>query len=167
MIEFTTTANKFGNKGEKTGWTYIDISSELAAQLNPKIKTSYRVKGKINGIDYAGMALTPMGQGAFILSINADWRKKLKVKVGDEIHVTMELDKSEVLLSADLLACLEDDPEAKMYFESIPLSHRKYYSNWIEQAKTPDTKAKRIYQTICACALKMTYAEMIRSQKKG
>ncbi|MBK7957131.1 MAG: DUF1905 domain-containing protein [Bacteroidetes bacterium] len=166
MITLISTIKKFGNKGEKTGWTYIEISAEQASALNPNVRVSYRVKGKINERDFDGMALTPMGKGDFILSINGDWRKKLSVKEGDQIKVEMEVDNREVSLSADLFACLEHEPEARAYFESMPLSHRKYYSNWIEQAKTGDTKTKRILQTIHACSLKMTYAEMIRSQKK-
>ena len=59
-----------------------------------------------------------------------------------------------------------DEPIALEYFNSIPLSHRKYYSNWIESAKTEPTKAKRIAQTVTACARRQNYAEMIRSLRK-
>ena len=36
MIQFTTTIHKFGVKGEKTGWTYIEIPADLAQQLKPE-----------------------------------------------------------------------------------------------------------------------------------
>nr|MBP8249452.1 DUF1905 domain-containing protein [Chitinophagales bacterium] len=42
---YTTIIKKFGTMGEKTGWTYVEIPSDIAEELNPGIKTSYRVKG--------------------------------------------------------------------------------------------------------------------------
>ena len=44
MIKFTATILKFDKQGEKTGWTYIIIPSEMAQQLYPGNKKSFRVK---------------------------------------------------------------------------------------------------------------------------
>jgi len=41
---------------------------------------------------------------------------------------------------------------------------RKYFSNWIESAKTDETKTKRIAQTINALSKKWDYGQMIRDQ---
>ena len=38
MITFTTTLQKFNSKGEKTGWTYIEISEQQAQKLKPGVK---------------------------------------------------------------------------------------------------------------------------------
>jgi len=79
-ISFTTAVYKFGNMGEKTGWTYIDIDKSLAQQLNPGIKTSYRVKGMMNETAFKSVALVPMGEGNYIMAINAEMRKKRRLK---------------------------------------------------------------------------------------
>ena len=44
MVEFTTTIKQFGQKGEKTGWTYIEIPTDIVDQLLPGTKKGFRVK---------------------------------------------------------------------------------------------------------------------------
>jgi len=150
--------------GEKTGWTYITVPSKTAWQINPGKKTSYRVKGKLDELAVSKAALIPFGGGDFILPVNASMRKGLRKRAGDEVVVFLEPD-DELEISADLLSCLEDEPVAKSYFTSLPLSHQRYYSRWIESAKTAITKTKRISQAISAFSQKLSYAEMMRMNK--
>ncbi len=165
-MTFQTELLKFGAKGEKSGWTYIEIPASLAAQLKPDTRTSFRVKGSIDQYQLSQVALVPMGEGDFILPVNTTMRKILRKEAGAKVHVTLALDESEVVLSADLLACLEDAPEAKAYFEKLPGSHQKYYTRWIESAKTPGTKAKRITQAIMGMTQKMNFGETLRHVKE-
>ena len=44
MIKFTATIKQFAEQGEKTGWTYIDVPENIALQLKPNNKKSFRVK---------------------------------------------------------------------------------------------------------------------------
>ena len=67
MITYTTTILKFDKQGEKTGWTYIDVPAEIAAQLKAGYKKSFRVKGKLDNLNIAQVALLPMGNGNFIM----------------------------------------------------------------------------------------------------
>jgi hypothetical protein len=164
-IQFTTTIEKFGSMGEKTGWTYILIPENLAQELFPKNKKSFRVKGKLDNWAFKQLALIPMGEGDFILAINAGIRKHIKKQNGAKLSVQMSVDTSEIALSADLLECLEDDVAAKAYFNKIPGSHQKYYSRWIESAKTLETKAKRITLALKALSRQMDYGSMIREEK--
>ena len=71
MVKFTVTILKFGEQGEKTGWTYITIPAEIALQLMPDNKKSFRVKGKLDEYLIKGVALLPMGEGSFIMALNA------------------------------------------------------------------------------------------------
>jgi len=166
MIVFTATLQKFHDQGEKTGWTYIDVPHDLADQINPGVKKSFRVKGKLDDYSFEGAALTPMGEGNFILAINAAMRKAIMKERGEEVVVQMEKDTIEKPLSGELLICLEDEPEALEFFNSLPKGHQRYFSNWIESAKTIETKAKRIAQTVNALATKLGFGEMIRMNKK-
>ncbi|MCX6206947.1 MAG: YdeI/OmpD-associated family protein [Bacteroidetes bacterium] len=165
MIQFNTTIQKFGTLGEKTGWTYILIPEALALELKPGNKQSFRVKGKLDQWAFKQLALIPMGDGDFILALNAEIRKQIKKNKGATISVQMAIDKSEIELSTDLMLCLEDDPAAKAYFNKIPGSHQKYYSRWIDSAKTDETKAKRIALALKALARQMDYGSMIREDK--
>ncbi len=162
MIIFSAAIRKFEQKGEKTGWTYIDVSSDLAEELNPGVKKSYRVKGLLNGLPYSGLSLTPMGKGHFILALNAELRKRIRKPVGAEIHVQMEVDTMEKQLSSDMLECLEDAPEAKDFFNSLTRGHQNYFSNWIESAKTEETRARRIVMAVQGLSMRLDYSQTIR-----
>ena len=163
MITFTTTIHKFAKQGEKTGWTYIEISASQASKLKPGTKVSFRVKGKLDSFKIKQTALLPMGDGNFILPLNAAMLKGLGKKLGDKLTVVLEADESEFVLSQDFIACLHDAPDAYDYFQTLPGSHQKYFSKWIDSAKTPATKANRIAMAVTALSKKQGYAEMIRA----
>ncbi|HNQ12878.1 MAG TPA: YdeI/OmpD-associated family protein [Bacteroidia bacterium] len=164
-IEFETTILKFDRKGEKSGWTYITIPQDLSEELNPGERKSYRVKGTLDQIKIKQQALLPMGDGSFILPLNASLRKKLGKSKGALLSVDITCDKSEIKLDDDLLRCLEDVPEAKTQFESMSKSHQNYFSNWINSAKTNPTKEKRIGQCINAMLKKFDFGQMLREAK--
>lgn len=163
MIEFTAVLEKFGEKGEKTGWTYITVPEKQAAKLKPGVKKSFRVKGTLDSFKIKGVALIPMGEGDFIMPINAAMRKGIKKQMkGEKVLVKLQEDKAELKLSDDFLACLAEDKQAKAFFETLAKSHQNYYSKWIESAKTEATKAKRIAQALNGFRMKMGYGEMLR-----
>ncbi|HTM92770.1 MAG TPA: YdeI/OmpD-associated family protein, partial [Flavisolibacter sp.] len=62
--------------------------------------------------------------------------------------------------------CLQDEPEAFEYFNSLPKGHQNYFTNWINSAKTDPTKAKRIAATLNALNKKWDFGQMIRAMKK-
>lgn len=162
MIRFTTLLKKFDEKGEKTGWIYLEVPATLAQQLNPGVRTSFRVKGTIDDYVLRQAALLPMGDGDFVFPTNADIRRALRKRDGATVRVEMELDESPIELSPDLMECLADAPEAQAFFDSLPKGHQNYYSKWIESAKTTDTKVKRITQAVQGMTMGMGYGEMIR-----
>ena len=64
------------------------------------------------------------------------------------------------------MECLQDEPSALAFFKSKPASHQRYFSKWIESAKTEATKTKRIAMAVSSLAKQMDYGEMLRSQKQ-
>ena len=166
MIHFTATIKKFGKQGEKTGWTYIEITDLLAEKLNPGNKKSFRVKGKLDELNYSMIALLPMGGGNFIMPLNAAIRKQIKKQKGATLKVIMEIDTNEMKPPAELMECLEDEDSALEYFNSLPKGHQSYFANWICSAKTETTKAKRIAITINALDKHWDFGQMIRAMKK-
>ena len=166
MVQFTTIIQRFDKQGEKTGWTYIQIPVKIAQQLKPGNKKSFRVKGKLDNHSIRAVALIPMGDGDFIMALNADMRKKIGKQKGDKLKVQLQVDEKLPELCADLLECLDDEPHAKEYFDSLPFSHRLYFSKWIESAKTAPTKAKRIAQAVTALSRNWGFPEMLRANKK-
>ena len=165
MVKFTATILKFSEQGEKTGWTYLTIPAEIALQLLPDNKKSFRVKGKLDAHEIKGVALLPMGKGDFIMALNAELRKKTGKKKGHLLEVQLELDTVPYEVNKTLMECLKDEPKALNYFESLPTAHKNYFSKWIESAKTIPTKTKRITMTVHAMLKKMDFPEMLRSIK--
>jgi hypothetical protein len=165
MIKYTAPLLKFDEQGEKTGWTYIEVPAALAQKLKPGNKKSFRVKGLLDKHAIKGAALMPMGEGNFIMAINAAMRKGTGKRKGSRLSVQLELDEAPMPVSADLMACLEDEPKALGHFNKMPAGHRRYYINWIESAKTELTKAKRIAMAVNALARGLHFGLMMREQK--
>jgi len=156
--------------GEKTGWTYIRVSAALAGQLIPANKKSFRVKGRLDVHPVRGLALIPMGEGDFILALNAAIRKMIRKQKGDMLQVELEVDKTVITPPKDLVECLADEPEALAYFRNLPKSHQNYFGSWIKAAKTDGTRTRRIACVVSACVQHLSFAEMLRARtddKKG
>lgn len=166
MFSFKSIIQKFATKGEKTGWTYVDIPQDIILKLKLKNKKEFRIKGAMDDVKFERLACYPIGEGNFIIAINGELRKKLGKKEGAMLSVKFELDKSEALKSQELLDCLNDDKIALKQFDSLLLSHQNYFHRYIYTAKGADTKAGRIVNTINAMHKKLNFGEMIRSLKK-
>ena len=165
MIRFKALLQKFGSKGEKTGWTYIDIPEKIADKIKPGSKKSFRVKGKIDDLSIKALALTPMGDGNFILAINAQIRKGIKKIYGAFVDVEIEADTEPLLPHTELIACLKDEPVAYEYFINLPPSHQNWFSNWIKNAKTELTITKRISVIVKACEQNMSFSDMMKTYR--
>ena len=157
MVTFKAMLQKFENKGEKTGWTYIDIPEKIARNIKPGFKKTFRIKGKIDEHCIKGLALTPMGDGNFILAVNASVRKVIKKIEGAFVKVNIEEDTEELLSDAELLECLKDEPAAYDYFKKLPPSHQNWFSNWVKNARTQTTKTKRLAIIVTACVQKTAF----------
>ena len=165
MITYQTTLQKFGEKGEKTGWTYVEIPAHIAHEIKPDTRLGFRVKGSIDNFPVKLLALLPMGEGDFIIPMNAQIRKGIRKEEGAMVTLNLEEDRDELPQSEELMICLEDEPKALEMFLKLPKGHQNYYAKWIESAKSIETKTKRIAMTVNGLALGMDYGEMMRYYK--
>lgn len=166
MVTFDTQIKKFGDNGDKTGWTYITVPQDIAAQLKPGNKKGFKVKGKLDNFSIAMVSLIPMGDGSFIIPLNAAFRKGIAKRVGAMLRVQVKEDKAIYQLNRFLMDCLEDAPEAQAFFNTLTASHKNYFSKWIDSAKTDATRDKRIAQAIYGLERKMDYGATIRFHQK-
>jgi hypothetical protein len=165
VFSFKTTIQKFASKGEKTGWTYVHIPEDIILKLKLKNKKEFRIKGSMDDVKFERLATYPIGDGQFIIALNAELRKKLGKKEGAMLSVKFALDKGEALKSQELLDCLAQEPEAEKQFQSLLLSHQNYFHRYVYTAKGADTRAGRIVNVIHAMYKKMDFGEMIRGLK--
>jgi hypothetical protein len=166
MVHFTATILKFDKKGEKSGWTYIEVPEAIAQQISPGTKKSFRVKGRLDKHPISQVCLLPMGGGSFIMPLNAAMRKATGKSKGMQLKVQIALDGQEYILNALLMECLAEEPLALNFFKSLPAAHQRYFSKWVDSAKTEQTVASRIARAINALSKKWGYGEMLRAAKQ-
>ena len=83
------------------------------------------------------------------------------------VTISLEVDADfKVEIPADLQECFDFDPEAFEQFKSMPMSHRNYFIKWITDAKTEETRNKRIVNTVNAMLRKWSYNVMLREMRK-
>ncbi|RKD16140.1 hypothetical protein BCY91_04460 [Pelobium manganitolerans] len=158
---------KFADKGEKTSWTYLFISQEIAHQLKPNYRKSFRVCGRIDDFSFGGMALVPMGEGNYILPLKKSILKAIKKQKGERVLLQIEEDVNyQLVIPDELRICLSDSAKAESEFFNRRESEQRYFVNWINTAKTDATKAKRIAQLIQAMELKFDFGQMIRYNRQ-
>jgi hypothetical protein len=89
-------------------------------------------------------------RGEYRIPISAENRERAGVEAGDEIEVAIELDRDPrvVAVPSDLAAALEAAPEALHYFESLSYSRQRWFVLNVEEAKTAETRARRIERVI-------------------
>jgi len=165
LVEFATIIKQFGENGDKTGWMYLHIPAEVAQKIKPGNKKTFRVKGRFDDYEIKSVAMLPMGEGDFMIAFNATMRKGTKKRKGATIKLSLTEDKEELKPPAELIECLADEPKALAHFNTLAKSHQNYFGKWVSDAKTEQTKTKRIAQAVEALAKGFSFGEMIRAIK--
>jgi hypothetical protein len=126
--------------------TGFQVPDEVVAALCSGRRPAVAVT--LGGHTYRSTVAT-MG-GRFLLPLSAANRTKAGVAAGDEVDVDVELDTAprEVTVPADLAAALAEDVVVRQRFEGLPFTHRKEYVVWIEDAKKPETRQRRVDKAI-------------------
>jgi hypothetical protein len=88
--------------------------------------------------------------GAGYIVVNRDVKSATGVDAPDRVDVEMKLDTDprEVEVPEDLAAALAGDRAAEEAFARLSFTHRREYVQWVEEAKRPETRARRIAQTV-------------------
>ena len=166
MVQYTTTILQFEEHGDKTGWTYIEIPADIAQQLIPGNKKTFRVKGRLDSYLLPTISLLPIGGGRFMMPLNAMIRKNIRKKKGATLNVQLVVDLTPQTTPPWMEECLEDDPKAHENFYKLAKSHQNYFIKWIESAKTDATKTKRLAQAVTALSNGIDFGAMIRMNRK-
>jgi uncharacterized protein YdeI (YjbR/CyaY-like superfamily) len=101
------------------------------------------------------------------MALKAEVRKGIRKNAGAVLQVRIEEDLDyKVEIPDDLKECFDFEPETWDFFNSLAKSHREYFIKWIDAAKTNETRAKRIVNTVNAMLRKWDYGKMIREMRK-
>lgn len=126
--------------------TGIKIPNEIVEQLGAGKKPP--VKITFNGYMYRS-SIASMG-GVFMVGVSAVVRENARVKGGDEVDIEIELDteQREVTLPPEFENALNGNEQAKKFFEGLSFSNKQRFVLPIAQAKTEETKQRRIVKAI-------------------
>jgi hypothetical protein len=132
-------------------WTYLVVPLDLAALYGAK--GQIKVRGTINGLPFRSSAM-PRGDGAHYLVVNKTLRDQIGATQGDTVTVTLERDTEmrEITVPDDFQHALDADDAANVTFTGFSPSRRKLYVEWIEAAKSAETRQRRIQSAVARIA---------------
>jgi hypothetical protein len=130
--------------------TGIQVPEEIVLELASGRKPA--VKVEINGYTFRSTIMFYEGQ--FMLPLSAENRNAAGVQAGDNVILNIELDTEirTVEIPLDLTAVLEGTSGTKAVFDGLSYSKRKEYVRQVEDAKTLETRNKRIATIITSLA---------------
>jgi hypothetical protein len=126
--------------------TGIRVPPEVVADLGAGKRPAVRVT--INGYTYRS-TIAVMG-GKFMLPVSAEIRAGARVAAGDAVEVELALDEAprEVAVPHDFAEALASDAEAQRFFDGLSYSNKRRLTLAIEDAKSAETRQRRIAKTI-------------------
>lgn len=106
-------------------------------------KERHHVTGSIDDHPIRG-CLESIG-GRYFLSFGPSWNREREYEDGETVEVVLAPEGPQLdTLSPDIADVLNTDPEARAFFVSLATFYRNGYVDWIESAKRPETRGKRI-----------------------
>jgi hypothetical protein len=139
-VTFKTTIIQEGNN------TGIEVPEDAIEKLASGKRVP--VKITLNGFSYRS-TITVMG-GRYLIPLSAERRTSANVKGGDKLQITLELDTAprEVEIPAEFKKALDKEKKALAFFDSLSYSGKLKYVLPIGQAKTEETRQRRIEKAI-------------------
>lgn len=130
--------------GNNTG---IEVPADILQALGSKRAA---VKVTVNGYTYRN-TVGAMG-GRALIPFSAEHRKASGINGGDAIEVILEKDEEprSIDLPPDLTEALAAGSGMRAAFDALSASKRKAHVLSIEDAKTPDTRIKRIEKVVAS-----------------
>jgi hypothetical protein len=143
IIDGTFLMDRMAGKG---GWTYVVLPHVARTSFKPF--NWLKVRGTIDHVPLEQYKLMPVKGGGLFLPIKATLRKELGKEAGDTVKVVLYADNTPYGIPDELKECLEFEPPSYERFLQLSESVQKQYVEWIYDAKTDDTKARRIARVI-------------------
>lgn len=138
-------------KDEKSEATGITIPFDVEQVYGTRARVP--VRGTINGFPFRS-SISPMGGGRHFMAVNKTTREGAKAKGGETVSVVMERDDEPRVITPplDLARALRTNKDAQAAWEKLSYTHQKEYAAAVEEAKKPETRARRIEKAIAELA---------------
>ncbi|KAA0217307.1 MAG: DUF1905 domain-containing protein [Leptolyngbya sp. PLA3] len=142
---FTATIQSAGSGG-----AYVEIPfgvEEAFGSRRPKVSVTF------DGQPYRGTAVR-MGSECHMIPILKAIRERIGKQPGDTVKVTIELDTQPRVITPpkDFDAAMKAEPVAAVFWKTLSYTHQREYVQWIEDAKKPETRERRIAKAVTMLA---------------
>jgi len=126
--------------------TGIPVPAEVVEGLGAGKRVPVRVT--LGGYTYR-TTVAPYN-GAYMIPLSAEHRAAAGVEAGQAVDVGIEVDTEPrtVEVPADFAKALKASTTARARFDALAYSHQRRWVLSIEDAKTPETRARRIAKAI-------------------
>jgi hypothetical protein len=137
---FTVELERVGRTGTMFRVPF-DLKEEFG-RARPPVKVTIR--------DHTWRTTPGVYGGVGHIVVNRDVKAATGVDAPERVAVVMELDSAprRVVVPKDLAAAFADHEDAKKAFAKMSFTHRREYVDWIEEAKRPETRARRVVATV-------------------
>jgi hypothetical protein len=107
------------------------------------------VKGTINGFPFRS-SIFPMGDGKFYMVINKEMREGSGARAGKSAAFVIEKDDEPRTITPpdDFALALKANKAAQSAWDKLSYTHKREYVGAIEEAKKPETRARRIANAV-------------------
>ncbi len=142
-------------KDEDSGGVGIKIPFNVQEAFGSRSRI--KVKCTIDGHPYRG-SIHPYG-GVHYMGVIKAIREAIGKKPGDTVRIVMEADTGPRVVEVpdDLKRALDKNETARAGFERCSYTHKKEYADWVNGAKKPETRERRVKKTL----------EMLSEKKKA
>jgi uncharacterized protein YdeI (YjbR/CyaY-like superfamily) len=123
---------------------YVLVPPAIMKHFGGRVRVP--VRATINGVTWR-TTIANMGAGPMI-GINAGTRKAAGIERGDRIKLTIEEDTEVRTVDLPLDFAKAMNKAQRGAYNSMSYTHRKEYVEWIEDAKKPETRKRRIEKAL-------------------
>jgi len=111
-------------------------------------RKAFPVRVTVNGHTFPGRVARMGGEN--LIGLSKAVRAACGVEPGDEADVVVAPDDAprEVEVPEALATALAGDEEARRAYEALAYTHRKEFARWVAEAKRPETRERRVAETL-------------------
>ena len=140
---FRFKAQIFGNRKVSKDGSWLNVPKVFSAKLHGMTN----VEGTVNGHPFRA-ALEPNTSGGYWLRVNKAMRDGAGAHASDTVKVAILGPEPEPTVPGDLRVAFTASNKAKTLWKGLTRIGRLDWIRWIDSAKTPETRARRVRRTV-------------------
>jgi hypothetical protein len=146
---------KLGGVAPHPRWANVTLPEAVKKKLGIG-RARMPIAGTADGVPFRTSAMN-MGEGHMFV-FTQELQEATGKHAGDVVtfQIWPDTEPRTVEVPGDLARALSRDGQARNYFDALSFTHRKEFARWIEEAKKPETRARRVKKAVEMCAAKKT-----------